>query len=266
MKKAALVTGASRGIGLELTRCLAKEGTSCVVVARSEDRLREVKREFESTYGTSIKVIGQDLSRPSAPDELVGSLRDDDIFVHTLINNAGFANYGRFVDHEWSREFDLLQLNVVALTHLTRLLVEPMVERGEGRILNVASTASFVPGPYMATYYASKAYVLNFSEGLAGELSDCGVTVTALCPGFTDTGFQEQAGLSETGLIEKIPLRASPDEVAEYGYRAMKKGKLVAVHGVINRLMVFFLRFLPRCLIRSFVVFIQGGPLRKRAE
>lgn len=255
----ALITGASRGIGLEFTRCFARDGTDCVIVARSEERLKEIKREFESSYGVTVKVLARDLSRPAAPDELVRELDEDGVHVHTLVNNAGIGNYGRFDSHSWSEEFDLLHLNVVALTHLTRLLLKPMVKRGEGRIVNVGSVGSFVPGPFMATYYASKAYVLSFSEALAGELSGSDVTVTALCPGVTETGFQKHSGISSTGIIEQIPFKTTPEKVAEYGYEAMKDGKVVAVHGMVNTMIVFVLRFMPRFLIRTIMASIQGS-------
>lgn len=266
MSEAALVTGASRGIGLELTRCLARDNRNCVIVSRSSDRLKEIKDELESRYGVSVFVLPKDLSEPGSSRELVEQLEGRDIHVRTLINNAGFGNYGRFDTHDWNRELELLQLNIVTLTELTRRLVEPMIDRGRGQILNVASTASFVPGPYMATYYASKAYVLSFGEALAEELSDTGVTVTTLCPGFTETGFQEAAGVAETGLVEKIPLKASPEAVAEFGYGAMKDGDVTAVHGFLNRLIVSGLNFVPRSVVRTLLGVIQGGPFRNRSE
>lgn len=265
MDEAALITGASRGIGLELTRCLARDGNNCVLVARSEDRLREIKNDFETEYGISVKVVARDLTAPTAAQDIYDELEGSGIFVHTLINNAGFGNFGRFTEHEWSREWDLLQLNVTVLTHLCHLFARDMVDQERGRIMNVASTGAFVPGPFMATYYASKAYVLSFTEGLAGELAEHDINVTCLCPGATRTKFTEEAGEKADDAAGQLPsfAWADPDDVAEYGYRCLERGKVVAVYGWIGTILVFCLRFTPRFVVRWILGTAQRTPLEE---
>lgn len=268
MEEAALITGASRGIGLELARCYASEGTDLVVVARSEDRLHEIKRKFEPNYGISVRVIARDLTAPSAAKDIYDELENGGIFVHALVNNAGFGNFGRFVEHDWSREWDLLQLNVTVLTHLTHLFGQRMVEAGRGEIMNVASTGAFVPGPFMATYYASKSYVLSFSEGLAGELAEHDINVTCLCPGATRTKFTEEAGENAGAAAGQLPdfAWADPDDVAEYGYRCLKNGKVVAVYGWLGKFLVFCLRFVPRFVVRWVIGTAQRQPLEESPD
>ena len=183
MKETALITGASSGIGLDLARLFAKDGHDVVLVARSEGKLREIAAELERDFGMTAHVIVADLAKPDAPQTLVAQLPVD---VDVLVNNAGFGVLGPFVETDLAKELEMIQVNVVALTHLTKLLLPPMVARRRGRVLNVASTAAFQPGPLMAVYYATKAYVLSFSEAIADELRDSGVTVTALCPGPTE--------------------------------------------------------------------------------
>lgn len=265
MEEAALVTGASRGIGLELARCFARDGKDLVIVARSEDRLHEIKSKFESEYNVSVKVLVRDLTAPTAARDLYDELDEEGVFVHSLVNNAGFGNFGRFTEHEWSQEWDLLQLNIMALTHLTHLFARDMVEQNRGRILNVASTGAFVPGPYMSTYYASKAYVLSFSEGLAGELGEHDINVTCLCPGATRTNFTEEAGEAAGDAASQLPsfAWADPDDVAEYGYNALKNGKVVAVYGWLGSFLVFCLRFTPRFVVRWILGRAQRTPLEE---
>ncbi len=265
MDEAALITGASRGIGLELTRCFAEDGHNCIVVARSEDRLHEIADDFESQYGVEMRPMARDLTEPSAARDLRETLKSDGVFIHSLVNNAGFGNFGPFVDHEWGREESLLQLNIHVLTELCHRFAEPMVEAGRGRIMNVASTGAFVPGPYMSTYYASKSYVLSFTEGLAGELNAHGIDVTCLCPGATRTKFVDEAGDEAEGAASQIPdfAWASPDDVAAYGYRSLERGKVVAVHGWMGKCLVFLRRFAPRFLVRALVGWGQRRPLEE---
>lgn len=252
MEEAALITGASRGIGLEIARCFAKDGHNCVVVARSGDRLHEIKNEFESEYNVSVKVIAKDLTSVSACEAIYKQLEEEDVFVHSLVNNAGFANYGAFVGHDSGSEKALLDLNITALTELTHRFSKPMVEEGRGRIMNVGSTGSFFPAPYLATYNASKAYVLSFTEGIAPELAEHGIRVSCLCPGATSTNFVDEAGGGADEAASTIPqfVWADPRDVAEYGYRSLNNGKVVAIHGWANAFVMFLLRFVPRSLVR----------------
>lgn len=261
MDEAALITGASRGIGREIARCFAEDGHDCVLVARSEDQLREIKREFEADYDVAVKVMAKDLSGDSAVREIADELDAEDVFVHSLVNNAGFGNYGAFVDHDWARERALLDLNVTALTELTHRFANPMVEAGRGRIMNVASTGSFFPAPYMATYDASKAYVLWFTEGIAPELAEHGIKVSCLCPGATRTHFVEAAGEEAEEAATSIPdfAWAEARDVARYGYRSLHRGKVVAVHGWLNTFWTTMLRYLPRSLVRWLVAAAQRG-------
>lgn len=244
----ALVTGASGGIGLELARVLAREGHDLVLVARSLAELERIGNELEQQYGVNSYAIQADLADPAAPARLFHDIGGRGIAVETLVNNAGFGLAGRFDQGDERRELEMVQVNIAALTHLTRLFLPEMVQRGHGRVMNVASTAAFQPGPLMAVYYATKAYVLSFTQALAEELRDSGVTLTTLCPGPTHTGFAAVAGMQGTRLFNS-PLTMSATSVAEYGYRAMMRGDRVAIPGLINRLGAFATRFAPRQLL-----------------
>lgn len=256
-----MITGASRGIGLELARCFAEDGHNCVIVARSEDRLHDIKREFETEHDVGVKVIPKDLTSNSACQEIYDELDREEVFVHSLVNNAGFGNYGAFIDNEWDREEALLRLNIEALTHLTQLFAKPMAEAGRGRIMNVASTGSFFPAPYLATYDASKAYVLSFTEGIAPELAGHGIKVTCLCPGATRTAFVEAAGEKAGEAATVIPEFAWSEarDVARYGYRSLNRGKVVAVHGWMNTVLTTLMRHAPQSLVRWVVTAAQRG-------
>jgi uncharacterized protein len=245
-----LITGASSGIGLELARLFSSANHRLVLTARSVDSLNQLAGELRS-HGTSIDVVPADLSMETGAANLVAELDRRDVGVDILINNAGFGTHGRFWENDLDQERALLQVNVIALVTLTRLLLPGMIARGRGRILNVASTAAFVPGPLMANYYASKAYVLSFSEALANELKGTGVTMTALCPGPTATNFQARAGMAQSRLAAVAGLSAA--EVAKVGYDAMMAGKRIAIPGVKNRLIVALSRFTPRVMLSAFV-------------
>jgi len=197
----ALVTGASSGIGLELARLFAAGGYGLVLVARSGGKLEELANELRNRHGVDVRVMAIDLARPESSEELVRELEQAGVAVDVLVNNAGFATFGPFAETHLRAELEELQLNVVTLTHLTKKLLPGMLARRRGGVLNVASTAAFQPGPLMAVYYASKAYVLSFTEALAEELRGTGVTISALCPGPTVTGFQKRAAMEDSGLF-----------------------------------------------------------------
>ena len=240
----ALITGASSGIGADLARLFAKDGYDLVLVARSEDKLRAFAREL----GTKTTVIAADLSTPNAAANVVSRLGAIEIDV--LVNNAGVGVAGPFLDTDLQEELDMIQLNVVALTQLTKLLLPPMVKRGRGRILNVASTASFQPGPLMAVYYATKAYVISFSEAIANEVKDSGVTVTCFCPGATQTGFATRAGNDKTRIFKRAGVMPA-DKVALDGYRAVMEGRTLAISGIQNWLTAQSTRLAPRKLVTA---------------
>ena len=203
----ALVTGASSGIGLELARLFAHDGYDLILVARSVEKLDRLGAELSARHGIRARTVGADLGSPDAPGAIAETLKQAAVRIDVLVNNAGYGVHGPFAKTELQTELDLLRVNVVALTHLTKLLLPTMLARRAGRILNVASTAGFQPGPLMAVYSASKAYVLSFSEALAEELAGTGVTVTTLCPGPVLTGFQARAGLDGAG--NRIPIRGA---------------------------------------------------------
>ena len=256
MKETVLITGASGGIGYELAKCFAREGYALVLVARSGKRLLDIKKEFEKRYGVFVKVIEKDLSNASAPQEIFEALQKDSHTVEFLVNNAGFGSHGFFVETDLQSELEMIQLNVTTLTHLTKLFLKEMVERRSGKILNVASTAAFQPGPLMAVYYASKAYVLSFSEALSNELKGTGVSVTALCPGPTRTGFQKRAAVESIKLMNGS-FAMDAETVARDGYRAMMKGKPLVISGVQNRAIAFLVRLAPRNWTTAIVRAIQ---------
>jgi short-subunit dehydrogenase len=250
-----LITGASSGIGLELTRILASKRHDVVLVARSEDKLRELARECEQK-GVRAHVVAADLAKPDAARSVADRVAALGLQIDFLVNNAGFGVYGRFAETPLDTELESIQVNVVALTELTKRFLPPMIARRSGRILNVASTAAFVPGPLMAVYYATKAYVVSFSEAIANELEGTGVTVTALCPGPTATGFQAAAHLEGSRIVSLLRKAASLS-VAQAGYDAMMAGKVIEIPGVSNKVGAMAPRLFPRAVIRRVVRAIQ---------
>jgi short-subunit dehydrogenase len=251
-----LITGASSGIGLELARVAAGNGDGLVLVARTEEKLRELAGELRERHGVRVEVIAADLGRPGAAADVVSRITTLGVQIDALVNNAGVGVYGPFVETSLAAELQMIQVNIVALTELTKRLLPPMIARRNGRILNVASIAAFLPGPLMAVYYASKAYVLSFSEGIANELEGSGVTVTVLCPGPTTSGFQAAAKLEESKLMAGKTL-ATSRQVAEDGYRAMMAGKTVAIPGLSNKVLAQMPRFLPRRVVAGMVRGVQ---------
>ena len=243
----ALVTGASSGIGLELATLLAKNRHDVVLVARDRDRLEGIARGLTEEFGIGATALPADLTDPAAPLDVFLALAERKAAIDVLVNDAGFGVYGFFADIPLEKELAMIQVNVAALTHLTKLFLPGMLERRRGRILNVASTAAFQPGPLMAVYYATKAYVLSFSEALGNETAGSGVTVTALCPGPTLTDFQTRAGFTRPRPLPG-PLVMDAAAVARAGYEGMMRGKRVVVPGAANRPFVQALRATPRNL------------------
>jgi uncharacterized protein len=247
MSKTALITGASGGIGYELALLFAQDRYDCILVARSQDKLKDLASRLESEFRVKTLVLAKDLSKPTAIDEIYEEVTAATMTVDVLVNNAGFPVYGRFVETDLQAELEMLQVNVVALTALTKLFVRGMLERHYGRVLNLASTAAFVPGPLMAVYYASKAYVLSFSEALGNELKDTGITVTTLAPGATRTGFQERGKMEDARLVKgTLP---DPASVALAGYRGLMAGKSIVIPGLGNRLLPVVVRLSPRRIV-----------------
>ena len=245
--KTALITGASSGIGYELTKRFARDGCTLVLVARNAPQLAQIAEELRRSAQVTVTVIAQDLSQPTAADEIYRELQRTGLAVDILVNNAGFAVYGPFWETDAQAELQMMQVHMVTLTHLTKLCLPGMLQRQWGKILNLASTAAFVPGPRAAVYGASKAYVLSFSEALAEELRGSGVTVTAVCPGPTQTAFAARAQIADTKLFQGRVLSAAA--VAEAGYRAVMRGRPRLVMGLANKLLTFSLRVMPRPLV-----------------
>jgi hypothetical protein len=248
--RTALITGASGGIGLELARLFAEDHHNLVLVARDREKLLALAAELESRHGITVTTIPKDLAATDAVEQIVADLRQRSIAVDMLVNNAGFATSGPFAQTDAISTVQLLQVNVVALTHLTRVLLPGMVARRSGRILNIASVAAYVPGPLTACYNASKAFVISFSAALANELRDAGVTVTALCPGPTDTHFAERAGLTESKAFSRNVMDAAT--VARSGYDAMMAGKMLEIPGLRNKLRMLPLPLVPRRVLAHF--------------
>lgn len=255
-KLTVLITGASGGIGLELAQLFARDGHDLILTARSVDALQKLAEELERNGRSRVHVMAADLSDPKAPDDLYNRLSAAGLHVDVLVNNAGFGMYGPFAEADAADTMNMVQVNVNALTRLTRLFLPAMTARGSGRILNVASTAAFQPGPLMAVYFATKGYVLSFSEAIAYELEGTGVTVTVLCPGPTRTGFEARAKMKESKLFKRRVMDASA--VAQEGYKALMKGTSLVIPGIDNKLMAGSVRFMPRKLVPPLVKRVQG--------
>lgn len=256
MSETTLITGASSGIGRELAGLFARDGHPLVLVARSRPTLDELATALADRHRIRCEVIAADLGEPGAAASVVRRLEDLGVTIGILVNNAGYGVFGPFAETSLARELAMIQVNVVALTELTKRLLPAMLARGHGRILNVASTAAFQPGPLMAVYYATKAYVLSFSEALACELEGTGVTVTTLCPGPTRSGFEAAAGMQASRLMRGNVAEAAA--VARAGYAALMRGKRVFIHGFTNRVFAHGVRFLPRRLTTALVRRVQA--------
>lgn len=245
-----LITGASGGIGLELARIFATDGYDVILTARSEDKLERVKRALERRYGVRAYSFPCDLSKKDAAVKIYEYTKANGIEVDILVNNAGFGDCADFAESDWQRQSDMVSLNIVALMQLTKCYLPEMKQRGNGKILNVASVASFCAGPGMAVYYASKAFVRSFSEAVAEEVREYGVTVTALCPGPVETGFEKASNLEGANMF-KLLLPADARDVALCGYRALMSGKTLKYYGIGAKAMSLAVRALPRSLCRK---------------
>lgn len=243
-----LITGASSGLGLELSRVFAKNGCDLILVARNMDRLTELEDELKAAFGVKIRVIQTDLRKPEQIDTLYTTLQTESIDIDYLVNNAGIGDFGPFIDSDWKTQEDIINVNIMALTKLTHLFLQNMAKRGSGKILNVASTSAFQPGPLMNIYYASKSYVLHFSEALSNELKDKHISVTALCSGAFTSEFQLRANKPQ----KKSGLPAAMD-IALYGYNHLMKGTPVAVYSFKSKLMAKAINILPRNWVLLFI-------------
>ena len=250
-----LITGASGGIGEALAYEAAKDGHNLILVARSKAKLDQLAKDIKSQHSVKAEVITSDLSNPGSALGLVAELRSKKLNVNVLINNAGFGDYGKFSESDLIKQQSMIALNITSLTELSHLLLPAMVKAKSGKVMNVGSIASFLPGPMMSVYFATKAYVLSFSQSLSEELRDSGVSVTCLCPGSTKTSFGQAASVSETHSTKTSDV--TPEQVAEYGWKALKDGKPIALHGTGNNVSVFLTRFMPRKTIAKIVYKVQ---------
>lgn len=245
MNKVALITGASSGIGKELATIHAEKGGDLIIVARSKDKLDVLKAELENKHKVKVMVIAMDLGSADAAKSMYDQVQQAGVQVEYLINNAGFGGIGKFHERKWEDDLAMMNLNMITLTALTRFFLPEFVARNSGKILNVSSTASFMPGPMQAVYYATKAYVTFFSNAIAQELHDTNITVTNLMPGATETEFGKVSGMDKTILFDKT---ASARKVADDGYEGMMKGKIDVISGLTGsqKIMFAFLPFLPK--------------------
>jgi hypothetical protein len=247
-QKVALITGASSGIGLDLARLMASD-FDLIITARHNELLEKVAQELQAGHGNRVHVIAADLSRPGMPHQIFSEIERRGLAVDILINNAGYGGSGAFADSNLQNELEMIELNVTALTSLTKLALPGMRKRGWGKIMNVASTAGFQPGPLMAVYYATKAYVIMFSEAIANELKGSGVTVTCLCPGATATNFARRAEMEQSRLFRLGAMRSI--DVARAGYKAMMRGRTMVIPGLLNKAVAMSVRFSPRKLVTA---------------
>lgn len=245
----ALITGASSGIGWELAKVFAQHGHPVVLVARSTEKLEQLAQELHSSFPVHAFAITADLAESDAPEKIAEELRRRDMRVDILVNNAGFALEGRFAQLDLRRQLDMIQVNVAAIAHLTRIFLPEMIRRNRGGVLNVASTAAFQAGPLWAIYCATKAFVLSFTEALHEEVAGTSLRVTCLCPGPTETGFAAVAGVENSTLYTWVAGR--PDLVARFGYEALQKNQAVAIPGLVNNILALSVKLAPRSVARK---------------
>lgn len=260
----ALITGAAGGIGYELAKIMYREGFGLVLVDIRAEAIAETPKLLAEQVGkrdTLVYTIVKDLTTDSAAEEIYEELSTKNITVDILINNAGLGDFGDFVNTNWKKQSTIIKLNMLALSHLTRLFLPTMVAQEYGRIMNVASMAAFQPSPLMSVYFASKAFVLSFSQAIADEIKDKNITVTVLCPGTTVTGFQAAVGAGNPELAGKRWAYSTAEEVAVYGYKAMMRGKLIAIPGVVNPWLAWLSKILPRSWV---IRMVRRGQERNR--
>lgn len=247
-RQIALITGASSGIGLDLAKLMAP-AFDLIITARNQGELEKIGQEIEASHGNHVHVIPADLAKADAPRQIFSEIERRGLQVDVLVNNAGFGSYGPFAESDHQTDLDMIQVNIAALTTLAKLALPGMLARKRGRIMNVASTAGFQPGPLMAVYYATKAYVIMFSEAIANEVKGSGVTVTCFCPGATATKFAGRAKMEESRLFKMGAMRS--EDVARAGYKGMMAGKTLVIPGVINKTIAMSVRFSPRKLVTA---------------
>lgn len=257
MSNFTLITGASSGIGYEFAKIFAEHGHNLILSARSKDVLNELAEELHKKHSVDVYVMPLDLTKPENSNDFQTFCEDRNIFLENIVNNAGFGDHEAFLYADWKKLEDMMRLNMESLVRITHTFLPAMVNAKRGGILNVASTAAFQPGPFMAVYYATKSFVLSFSEAINEELQGTGVHVTALCPGPTLSGFQKTANMDKAKILQYLNMPTSRS-VAEYGYKAFMNKKTVAIHGLGNKLMVQSLRISPRALILKILRLLQG--------
>ncbi|MBK1986822.1 SDR family oxidoreductase [Sphaerospermopsis aphanizomenoides BCCUSP55] len=255
-QETALITGAASGIGYQLACIFASANYNLVLVDRNEFKLLEIAIDFKEKFDILVKTIVKDLSIPTSPEEIFTELQQAGVHIDILVNNAGFGTYGLFNETNLISELEMLQVNLVCLTHLTKLFLKDMVKMGKGKILNVASAAAFQPGPLMAVYFATKAYVLSFSEAIANELEGTGVAVTVLCPGGTVSAFHERTGMANSKLVKSQKMMDA-QTVAQIGYHALMTGKTIVVPGLLNKILAKIVGFFPRKMVTKIVRSMQ---------
>jgi len=259
--KTALITGASWGLGYELSKQFAKNGHNLILVARNAERLAEVAAELSTAYGVQVKTVAKNLAQGGAATELHQQLKADGVVVDFLVNNAGFGTYGRFADLPLAKELEEIQLNAATPVEMTRVFLPDMIARGDGHIINMASMAGFVPGPYMTIYFATKAFLVSFTESMSAELKGSGVKISAICPNVVATRFQETA-LNKASYIggRFQPLMSSAEATMAMAYAEIKTGKVIIIPGLSNKIAVAFLRLIPRRFLRFAVILFMRGP------
>ena len=253
-----LITGASGGIGNELAKLFARHHHNLILVARSGDKLAQIAPELQ-VHGVKVTNFALDLTTPTAAQFLFDQVQSAAITVDILVNNAGFGAWGEFAQMSNEEILGQIQLNIIALTELTRLFLPAMIARRGGRIMNVASTAGFQPGPLMAVYYATKAYVISFTEAIANELRNSGITVTCFCPGGTNTGFAQRAGNEKTRVFKQFGAM-SAEKVALDAYRAVMGGRTLAISGAHNWILAQSTRFAPRKMVTAISRWVSEQP------
>ncbi len=254
----ALITGASGGIGLELAKIAASKNINLVLVARNKVKLDQLRKELKEKYQINVWVFAHDLSNPDTLPELVEEIDNLALEITILINNAGIGDYGKYLETSPGKELEMINLNVFALTYLTKIYYRRMMHAGNGKIMNLSSIAGFMPGPYMSVYYATKAYVLSLTEALSAEAKGTGVTLTALCPGPTESNFFANASVNDQSAIKFFLSIPKAEVVARYGFNAMMKGRTVAIHGIKNKITIFLVNFIPRKMVTLIIKWYQS--------